>query len=208
MGLNDVWRTVSSEVGFFYEVNFESVPAAPGVYAWFYPLRLVSQETNALNQLVEEAQTLLSYNASSGTSEVADLELPLSWWTWYVTAIRKAKMLQLADKHKKTWDATRADNAKFEAFRKALLKSSILMPPLYVGKANNLQTRCAQHLGSSGFNHRFESFAKSNQFQVRTVRELIFVCIRTDPVSDDDAATHELLEELVKAICAPPYGVQ
>src|SRR5262249_51125150 len=103
----------------------------------------------------------------------------------------------------------------FVNFQQCLLKASIFMPPLYVGKADNLNTRCSQHIsgvGSNTFHARFEDFARRLELPLRTVRQLVFVCVRTRLAADEDVdptsgQIHELIEAIMKSICGPPYGM-
>ena len=41
MSLNDIWRNVTAEIGFYTNDTFESVPSSPGIYAWlaYYHIR-------------------------------------------------------------------------------------------------------------------------------------------------------------------------
>jgi hypothetical protein len=212
MALDDVWMRIGSEVGFYYRGNFEDVPCDPGVYAWFYPLRLLSRQEHAIDELVNQMQTLLSYDANSGEREEVLLEAKLSWWKWSATARRRAKEFQISDSLRNVWKETRADGERFKVFQEAVLKSSIFMPPLYVGKADDLSVRCDQHRRSSGtkfdFHKRFVEFAKKNKFPIDSVDNLIFACIKTESVRDEVSQSHSLIEELLKHICTPPYGVR
>ena len=44
MALNDVWRNLDREIGVVYRGRFENVPHEPGVYAWFYPLKITTDD--------------------------------------------------------------------------------------------------------------------------------------------------------------------
>lgn len=217
MALNDVWRSIGDEVGFYYEANFEDVPAAPGVYAWFYPLRVLSRSPDALSQFVSEVQLLLNYDSGCNGRPSKEALLSLSWWNWSVSTGRTPKPLQLSEPLKGAWREITASDKLFLDFQQSLLKASILMPPLYVGKADNLNSRCRQHLrggdGANDFHRRFEEFARVLNLPIRSVRQLVFSCVRTSgPVEDTpESATspvHELVEGIMKSICAPPYGAR
>jgi hypothetical protein len=212
MALNDVWRTIGENVGFYYESTFEDVPTKPGIYAWFYPLRLVSRTEDALQKLVTQVQLLQSYDSKTREPEVVGLESSApAWWQWSITASRRGKPLQLSEINESIWKRIASDETAFTEFQRALLKSSILMPPLYVGKANDLCLRCETHRKASGdrncFNRRFTEFAKKEKFDIDSVSKLIFVCVSTELIADEqETEAHPLLEELLKAMCAPPYG--
>jgi hypothetical protein len=217
VALNDVWRTIGTEVGFFYEANFDQIPSAPGVYAWFYPLRILSRSPGALQQLVGEAQALLNFDSSMNGVPRLEAEIPVAWWKWVIAAGRSPKEIELSEFLSRAWTEVYTSDELFGDFQKTLLKSSIFMPPLYVGKADNLNTRCGQHLrgadGANDFHRRYEGFAKHLNLRVRSVRDLIFACVRTGIAAEHDptqepSPVHELVECVMKGICAPPYGMR
>lgn len=216
MVLNDVWRTIGNEVGFYYEVNFEQVPSAPGVYAWFYPLRILSRSVDALEKLAGQAQAVLNYDAGCDGPPERDAQLPVSWWRWGIRASRQPKPLELGALIP-VWEQIVNSDALFEELQISLLKSSVFMPPLYVGKANNLNARCSQHIdgvtGANDFHRRYEDYARKLELPLRSVRKLIFVCVKTGAIPDpsdgaEPSPVHELVEGVMKSICAPPYGVR
>jgi hypothetical protein len=217
MVLNDVWRTIGNDVSFFYEKNFDEVPALSGVYAWFYPLRILSRESQALEQFVLDTQKLLNYDSTTKGIPMKEGDLPVTWWSWSVTASRKPKPPNLSGSLNRAWTEIISSEEYFTNFQQTLLKASIFMPPLYVGKANNLNIRCGQHrLGnsnsSSDFHNRFQDFACGLNLRVRSVNDLIFACVRTgSPLLEEESSNqlspvHELVEAVMNSICAPPYG--
>ncbi len=216
MVLNDVWRSIGTEVGFFYEKNFDEVPSSPGVYAWFYPLRVLSRSPDGLQQFVANVQVLLNYDSGANGAPSAKAELPLAWWSWSIVADRTPKPLQLSEPLKRAWLEITGSDEYFSDFQQTLLKASIFMPPLYVGKANNLNTRCGQHLsgaqGANDFHRRFEAFARHLELPICSVQQLVFACVRTGVPVEDEARVlspvHELVEGIMKSVCAPPYGVR
>jgi len=213
--LNDVWRTIGKEVGFFYEANFEDVPSSPGVYAWFYPLRVLSREPEALQRVVEEVQALLNYDSGVRGPPSKEAILEFSWWNYSILAGRRPNILQLPDTLQQAWNAIVKNEEQFSEFQRTLLRASIFMPPLYVGKTDNLNTRCQQHLrggaGQNDFHDRFENNAHQLGLRLRSVRQLVFSCVRTGPpveqrLSQPATRVHELVERVMNGICAPPYG--
>lgn len=214
MVLNDVWRTIGREVGFYYEANFSEVPGGPGVYAWFYPLRLLSREPDALDILVQDAQTLLNYDSGGLDAQEGAGRIPFTWWSLDVNAKRVPKPFECSGSLKSSWEAVRSNDSNFETLQKALLKATIFMPPLYVGKADSLATRCQQHIQGSGegtFHGRFGDFAQKMKLSRRRVKELVFVCVRTGSSAVEaevKPAVHELIESVMKAVCGPPYGLR
>ena len=219
MVLNDVWRTIGKEVGFFYEGNFDDVPSVPGVYAWFYPLRLISRSPEALQKIVTDVQALLNYDSLAEGPPTRDTELILTWWSWLLRAGRIPKPLVLSETLNQAWADVTANDEDFTDFQRSLLKASIFMPPLYVGKADDLRARCGQHLTGAGdsndFHRRFEHSARRLDLPLRYVHQLIFACVRTGSglnAEEEDGRpstrVHELVEAIMKGICAPPYGMR
>lgn len=217
MVLNDVWRTIGSEVGFYYEANFGDVPSSPGVYAWFYPLRVLSRSQEGLWQLVANVQSLLNYDAGDNGPPRAAAVFPFAWWSLSLAAGRTPKPLQLTEPFKRAWTEIIRSDETFTDFQRSLLKASIFMPPLYVGKADVLSVRCGQHLsgaqGANDFHTRFEGFARQLNLPLRTVRQLIFACVRTGSATEAGvnasfSPVHELVEGIMKSICAPPFGLR
>lgn len=215
MVLNDIWRTIGDEVGFFYEANFDEVPSSPGIYAWFYPLRILSRSEDELARFVSNVQALLNYDAVDRAAPSREAELPMSWWSWSIVAGKKPKPFHLSAPFKQAWIQIANSDELFLDFQQSLLKASILMPPLYVGKADNLNIRCGQHLsdtsGANTFHNRYEHFARHLNLPLRSVRQLIFACVRTGNQSQQGPHSvpqvHELIEGIMKSICAPPYGL-
>lgn len=142
MGLNDIWRNVSKEIGFYTKETFQNVPAVPGVYAWFYPLRILTKDANAF---VNEVNAVLNYD--SGSRGVPKLQ-SIFTFKWEQVAVdlefgnRQFEMQKFED----LWNVIIDDEKRFELLRQSIMKASIFMPPLYVGKTVNLNTRCGQHV--------------------------------------------------------------
>ena len=118
------------------------------------------------------------------------------------------------------WKSIRNDKKSIKDLEKMMLVGSILMPPLYIGKTNNLNIRCRQHRSNSNidennFHSRFENFTSNkileNQERLLTqnVEDLIFVCIKTDTLENTENVntnSEELLEEIFKLFAKPPYS--
>src|SRR6266704_704361 len=107
------------------------------------------------------------------------------------------------------------DKALREAFQQALMEASIFMPPLYLGKTDNLRVRYGQHVQGMGpeanvFHTRFTSFTQSLGLTL-AVSDLLFVCVQTDRDTDRtlrDANLTELLEHVLMRVCKPPFSMR
>jgi len=213
MRLNDVWRNISQEIGVYWKGQFERVPAASGVYAWFYPLKVA---THTLDDFLAELEAVFSFDARLEGSPITQARARFAWRQINIRLHETRRPPTSPDLLRNSWEAIVQDEARFFELRKALLKASILMPPLYVGKTGDLRTRCWQHIngtGGRGFHDRFEQYALAQQLSKRSVRDLIFACIKTadsasatDPTEEEARAIESVVEEILKFVSAPPYG--
>ena len=74
--LSDVWRDISKYIKIYNSKDFENVPESPGVYAWFYPLTIASDN---IEDLGIELSAILNYDskAESEQKQKATLKLQL-----------------------------------------------------------------------------------------------------------------------------------
>ena len=192
---------------------------APGVYAWFYPLKIVSLD---LDVLLRELGVVFDYDANNRNIAEASARLSFTWDVFNLNVKKSLKDHGIPSGVYKEWSETIENSHKFEEFRKALMSASILMPPLYVGKASSLLARCSQHLSGSSeinsFKDRFESYAHKMNLSVKTVKDLVFVCIQSAYGNYTESANvvnphcyenpQSLLEEILKMASKPPYGIK
>ena len=134
---------------------------------------------------------------------------PLGWslLRWRVALTNPAA--PLADPIRATWSRlSKDDGGAFDELRRVLLQASLLMPPLYVGKAVDLRERCGAHIDSrSGFAKRYETRADELGLRARRVRDLILVTMRTEAVGQETDEAERLVEEILKLVARPPYGI-
>ena len=157
--LNDVFRDLGSQIGVFWSGRFDKVPASPGVYAWFYPLRINSFN---LTDFVDEVHRIQSFDAACKGQAVANLAHQFAWRTVFMDLKISPREFVIPAGISRSWDRIVRDQERFERLRRMVLRSTILMPPLYVGKTSNLNTRCAEHIHGTGkgdFRARYEGFA-------------------------------------------------
>ncbi len=211
MALDDVWRSYRKDASVYFKGTFENVPATSGVYAWFYPLRLIGDD---LSEFIKEINKVFSFDASCNGIAAGKAEILFSWRRVGIEAVLEPKMSPLPGGIKTEWDRIKTQPRAKEGFEKMLLRSSVLMQPLYVGKTINLQRRCAQHrndvmIGST-FRTRFEEFSRENKLRAQTVNDLLFFTIETHGGvgEEEEKKLEDVIEELMKRICQPPYGKQ
>ena len=92
------------------------------------------------------------------------------------------------------------------------------MPPLYVGRTNNLKQRYLQHAEDRGGKQNdFHSRFYRSHCTVRTkitVSDLLFFCIETPSESrryfgkSDQSVSNVLIENLLMSFCRPPFSVR
>jgi hypothetical protein len=217
MPMDDVWRDISKYINIYTKRNFDDVPSKPGVYAWFYPIELPSMN---IGDLAVELSSILNYDSKLKDEPISRSKIPFNWKDIEVS-IAEVPHSSIPKHTYDKWDKISKDRESLLHLRKIMLVSSILMPPLYVGKTNNLLRRCNEHRNSgkdeNGFHNRFEKYTKNKklvngrEFNSKTIEDLIFVCIKTDfneshTILEEDGKFEDLLEEILKIIAKPPYG--
>ena len=215
MSLDDVWRDVSKYISVYTSRNFDAVPSAPGVYAWFYPIELPSRD---VKDLAIELSSILNYDSKIQDTFSSEAYVDFNWKRTKVSVSEESNA-SLSSTSKQEWDRIVSNGEDLQDFRKILLASSILMPPLYIGKTNNLLRRCIEHRkgtdNKNEFHSRFESFTQNKElengknFLSQNVDDLIFVCIRTDLINNRtnyESNVEELLENILQLIAKPPYS--
>ncbi len=163
-----------------------------------------------------EVNTVLNYDAGSRGVPHAQGVFPFRWQRATVDVELAAKTFQMQN-YAALWKEVTEDQARFERLRESVMKASLFMPPLYVGKTVNLSARCAQHVDGTGkandFHNRYNDFAARVAASAREVRDLLFVCVRvpsedTDQDDFDGGDVEGLVEHMLKSMAKPPYSKQ
>lgn len=205
MPIDDIWKTFHKSLGIYWKGQFDLVPQSNGVYAWFYPLRVHSYD---LEEFLKDIQSVHLYDPKQGKEPTATGEHRFGWSRLHWQAELKDPNINLKQTVERTWKDISENEASFDKLRRTLLQASLLMPPLYVGKTIDLRTRCAQHTsGGSDFAKRYERRAIELNLQSPRVRDLLFVTVRTSEIHTSDVPTEELIEDILKLVSRPPYGV-
>jgi len=217
MALNDIWHNLGNEVSFFTSETFENVPTSPGVYAWFYPLRIVTKD---LDEFLKEITTVLSFDAVNYDEESGECapvveKFPFSWKSVELKAVLSLTFPSqpTLSRITKIWDRFTADDASFDKLREIIMKTTIFTPPLYVGKtARDLNVRCSEHRSGSakesgGFHGRYKSFAENKGLPAREVNDLLFACVSTKTTDYEESdKLEDLVETLLKHFAQPTYS--
>jgi len=210
MSLRDVWKDLNnSGAGYYTYDDMRNIPNLPGIYAWYYPLD-IRQDT--LEDFIATLKLIFEYDSGSGKTPVTrDNKFTFPWSVIESSIKVSLKKLdpnrQLGGTPIQTLWNNMYDNAeKVLIFREALLKSSILLPPLYIGKTRSLSERYSEHLRGAEagcFKSRFTEHMKINNIRIE-LKDLIFYAI---PLNDSILGTEDLLEEILKMLSGPIYSV-
>lgn len=217
MVTTDVFRNISERILVFQSQNWDDVPDKPGVYAWYYPIWLNSEN---LDDLLEELRTVRNYDAKCGGIPSGIMSLELSWNRFEAETVIRDRTEKLPESVYQQWKRTLANKkGELNELKKTLMVSSLLLPPLYIGKTKSLRNRCAQHRNASAnensktggtFKGRFEAYAESrNAITSKKVSDLIMACVLTDDTREvlgNDKNEHSLVEEILKIAAQPAYG--
>ncbi len=215
MPLNDIWRKLNSqfaeaEMGFYTMETFGKVPTKPGVYAWFYPLRI---HTKDIDEYVKTINLILDYDSTSLGNPESIKDLKFNWDILSIKATMSTKPVDLTS-YKLTWNNICSDDSNFKKLTETMMRASLFLPPLYVGKATNLNTRCQQHIKGVGskdvndFHNRFQDYSLKNKLPIKKISDLLFVCLKTNESNEESNRTEELVEALLKNFSKPKYSKQ
>ena len=206
-------RSADGRLTFHTQKTAEWIPQGPGCYAWFLPLWLYSDDLPRLKRILRAVHTWDARNEEPAAAA----------FTWeQVTFQVKRKPRELDDKRfQQVWKRVMAAPERKQALQRLLLESTPLMPPLYIGRTQNLHQRYHQHVKGSGFHFRFEQCvrdiaAKRDDFNI-AISDLLFACLETShgdrkalrrlfPGGQRDL--NELIEHLLMEPCRPPFSLQ
>lgn len=197
-----------SRLGFFTWSTRDEIPTEPGCYGWYLPLWL-------LRDSLPEFLAMYGAVLTCGTRPPVELRAKYSWDAVAVTLRRELKD-STSDSITSIWNGLYANPHTRDALQQILLQASVLLPPLYVGKTDNLRRRYNEHTDSKSssntFSNRFAESALALGLSL-DVSELIFVSIRTgreaETVLSKTAGAEnaeDLLEEILKRLCRPPFS--
>ena len=168
-----------------------------------------------IQELADDMSCVQNYDAKLKGSPSKSVNIDFNWKKTEVkiTEIPDTSMNIMASRG---WQEVQKSDKALEEFRKIILVSSILMPPLYIGKTNNLRLRCGQHQSIApdinSFNARFSKYAMENSLHTKDVKNLIFVCIETkeeglSSMNEEQMKSfEELIEEILKIAAKPVFG--
>ncbi|MCF8001393.1 MAG: hypothetical protein K9K32_00490 [Halanaerobiales bacterium] len=214
MGLNDQLLRLNEKINYYTFETFNEIPAQPGVYAWFYPLRI---RTNKIDSFINDISNVFNFYWDTENNKVAERSVSgeIGWRRYeFKTMLKKInENSKVVDKWKEMHSNPKERSKKeIDEIKKIVFISSIFMPPLYIGKSNNLYNRCQQHVrggneNDSSFHNRFEKYAEDKNLSHNTVQQLIFACIRTGDFKLENDYENLIETILIKSI-KPIYSIK
>lgn len=223
--LFDGWARPTGQLHIFTSLTKHEIPSAGGCYAWFLPLWILHDD---LGVLLEVVNRIFRYEQDP------ERKLEASF-TWERVGLRVNRGATVSPQPASvdTWNRLLEENRGRSALERVLLEASLLMPPLYVGRARDLRTRYNQHVRGGGdkntFHNRFRDCLSrlgremnDNRLEgALAVEDLLFVCVtdasRGDDGSEGTASERSLLarpevegliEEILMTICRPPFSLK
>jgi hypothetical protein len=220
----DVLNTFNSRFKIFSYRDRHEIPELPGAYAWFFPLHMFddckkAQELADCYRKIFALDSLFVGQSTLSEREYTEDRSTKSWQSVSLkTEVHISPSGKLHEGCEGIWDKVQADPQKKEIFRDSLIASSLFMPPLYIGKANDLMQRYNSHMSDSTFKSRFEEFSFSHRINV-AVTDLIFCCLSLDNKSEQAMADevvensdgndmNYLLEQILMKSSLPPFSKQ
>ena len=214
MGYLNVFRSLTgadSRLGFYTKETKDRIPEVPGCYAWFLPLWFYREDLDELMQIVGG---VLDYEQEPEK----EVDLPFTWESVKLRARRGTKIRAGNRTRVATWQKVLADDQARKALQQTLLEASLLMPPLYVGRTNNIKQRYLQHvqdqdLERNSFHSRFTECVKKSELKI-SVSDLLFVCIETPNElrkvlgDSDESEPNLLIEQILMQFCRPPFSIR
>ena len=202
----------SGNVGIYTGDTEAHIPETSGCYAWLIPLWIIS----------DNMESCLDYYAKLFSFESSPFRLnrELKWAEVDLSILkRQAVTVSPLSEHEKTWRKLINDETAKSALESVLLISSLFMPPLYVGRSNNLKRRYREHIETAKttdrnvFGARFTEF--SNKYGAKfEVADLLFWCIETSFIDSTalkqvDVEQNQfdmLIEKLLFELVNPPFS--
>ena len=192
-------------LGVYTNETSGSIPTYPGCYAWFLPLWFYSDD---FDKLISTICGFLGYEPVSGKTTTVDftrdrLDIRFS----------KSPIVKLVDEYRQLWKDAISDAPTRESLQETFLQASLLMPPLYVGRTDNLQRRYTEHVTGNrernDFNARFSSRAEFLCVNA-AVSDLVFACVRTGPTEAEpiSPSATKLIEHMLLRFWQPPFSIR
>lgn len=223
--LFDGWARPTGQLHIFTSLTRDEIPSTGGCYAWFLPLWILHDD---LGVLLEVVNRIFRYEQDP------ERKLEASF-TWERVGLRVNRGATVSPQPASvdTWNRLLDEHRGRGALERVLLEASLLMPPLYVGRATNLRSRYNEHVRGGGdkntFHNRFTDCLRRLGREMNdkrldgtlAVEDLLFVCVTDvsrNGLGEEEAAPERallarpevegLIEEILMTICRPPFSLK
>lgn len=201
--------SADGRLGFYTKESRNRIPEFPGCYAWFLPLWLYRED---LDEFIRLVSTFFSYEETPEK----EVEAPFTWESVNLR-VRRSARIRANDENRTTWQRILSNHEAKDALQQVLMEATLLTPPLYVGRTNNLKRRYLQHTGGdrdkNTFRARFTDHVAKYGFKIG-VSDLLFICIQTQKdvsrIFDDlgEKNLNLLIEQILTQFCRPPFSLR
>lgn len=201
--------SADGRLGFYTKESRNRIPEFPGCYAWFLPLWIYQKD---LDGFIRFVNTFFSYEETPEK----EVEAPFTWESVNLR-VRRSVKIRANDENRTTWQRILSDLEAKDALQQVLMEATLLTPPLYVGRTNNLKRRYLQHTGGDRDKNtlctRFTEHVAKHGFKIG-VRDLLFICIQTQKdvslIFDDlgEKDLNLLIEQILTQFCRPPFSLR
>ncbi len=224
--LFDGWARPTGQLHIFTSLSKDEIPSTGGCYAWFLPLWILDDD---LGVLLDVVNRIFRYE------QEPERKLEASF-TWERVGLRINRGAAVSPQPSSvdTWNRLLLEEHRGRsALERVLLEASLLMPPLYVGRAGDLQARYNQHVRGGGDKNTFHNgfrdclrrlgreMNESRLESALAVKDLLFVCVTDGSKGDheneepppegsllDRPEVETLIEEILMTICRPPFSLK
>jgi len=214
-----LWQNVSDNIKFFTYKTRNSIPEESGLYAWYLPVHIWD---NNISKTLDFFQKAMLYDSGVGGGgknigkSIREEDLTFTWDRISVVLEKKSSARR---QNFESWDRLQDNEEYYNLIKEAIMKSTILSRPLYVGRSKNIRNRYGQHVsGRTKFYERFSQFVEEynknsldkdpNDIKINLkVSDLVFSAlpIGSDLESDDEEIT-TLIESILMNIVQPPFS--
>ena len=201
--------TADGRLGFYTNESRDWIPEAGGCYAWFLPLWIYRTD---LADLIKVVSKLLNYDNETEKEVQAKFT-----WESITMRVRRTFRSHHTQRINTAWNQAMKNQSARELLQHTLLASSLLMPPLYVGKTSNLKQRYIQHTEGRGdgniFHSRFADCVARLRIHI-SISDLLYVCIKTPTELTDVlnaagiAKPEDMIEQILMSFCRPPFSLK
>lgn len=203
------FTSIDGRLGFYTKETRGQIPEIGGCYAWFLPLWFYRTD---LDELIKLVNAIVHYDHQPEKYVEAQFT-----WESIKLLVRRGSRVRDTQRIDAVWKQALENDSAKEILQQTMLEASLLMPPLYVGKAANLRKRYVQHTEGRGegnvFHSRFAECVERLRLSI-SVSDLLFVCVKTPKeliaVLRDAGITdpEELIEQILMRFCRPPFSIR